>query len=159
LISAIGIIHDINTAVTMDLKEAGNSIYLVGEFSTEQKSVPDVPTVTPQLYQNLHKAIQNGLVKSCHDLSEGGLAVSAAEMCIGGRLGLELDIEESALFSEVNGCLLVEVAPVDVAAFELQFTNLPTNKIGTVTKDPILKTRESVSISITDLVHAFNTHS
>ena len=68
LISAIGIIHDINTAVTMDLKEAGNFIYLLGEFPAEQKNVPDVPTSTPQVYRALHQAIQNGLSNPAHDL-------------------------------------------------------------------------------------------
>ena len=106
LISAIGIIHDVNQAITMDLKEAGNFIYLLGEFSTEQKPVPDVPTSTPQVYRALHQAIANGLIRSAHDLSEGGLAVTAAEMCIGGRLGMTINIEAASLFTEVNGCLL-----------------------------------------------------
>ena len=155
LISAIGIIHDINTAVTMDLKAADNLIYLIGDFLTEQKSVPDVQTLTPQVYRALHQAIQNGWVKSCHDLSEGGLAVTAAEMCIGGRLGLETNII-SNLFTEVNGCLLVEVAPTDASKFEKQFTNLPLAKIGIVTSKPILKFAD-VEISVEELVSAFNT--
>jgi phosphoribosylformylglycinamidine (FGAM) synthase-like enzyme len=158
LISAIGIIHDINQAVTMDLKEAGNSIYLVGDFSAEHKSVPDVSTSTPQVYQALHKAIQAGLARSCHDLSEGGLAVAAAEMCIGGRLGLDIKTTSSALFTEVNGCLLVEVSPAEISAFEKQFSNLPFIKIGTVTAKPVLKIAET-EIFVEELVHAFNTHS
>ncbi len=156
LISSIGIIHDVTQAVTMDLKAAGNFIYLVGDFSTEQKPVPDVPASTPYMYRALHEAITNGLVKSAHDLSEGGLAVTAAEMCIGGRLGMELNIETAALFTEVNGCLLVEVTPASIPAFEKQFANLPLKHIGTVTQDAILKIRESVSISVTNLVRAFN---
>jgi phosphoribosylformylglycinamidine synthase len=156
LISAIGIVDDINTAVTMDLKEANNLIYLIGEFSAQQKWVPDVASVTPQVYKALHQAISNGLVKSVHDLSEGGFAVAAAEMCIGGRLGLKLDVEESALFNEVNGCLLVEVNPADVSGFEKQFAGLPFKQIGVVTQRPFLDIRDSVSISVADLVHAFN---
>jgi phosphoribosylformylglycinamidine synthase len=158
LISAIGIIQDINQAVTMDLKEAGNFIYLVGDFSTEHKSIPDVSTSTPQVYQALHKAIQAGLVRSCHDLSEGGLAVAAAEMCIGGRLGLDIKTPSSVLFAEVNGCLLVEVTSQDAPAFEKQFSNLPFIKIGAVTAKPVLKTAET-EIPVEELVHAFNTHS
>jgi phosphoribosylformylglycinamidine synthase subunit PurSL len=155
LISAIGIVHNVNKAVTMDLKAAGNLLYLVGDFSTESKAVPDVPSSTPQVYRALHQAIQHGLVKSCHDLSEGGITVAAAEMCIGGRLGLELDFDVSALFNEVNGCLLVEVAPADVPAFEQGFENLPILQIGIVTDKPILKIAE-VEISLNDLVRAFN---
>jgi len=155
LISAIGIVQDVNQSITMDLKEAGNHIYLIGEFSVEAKSVPDVPAATPRVYRALHQAITNGFVKSAHDLSEGGLAVAAAEMCIGGRLGLELDIEDSTLFNEVNGCLLVEVSPVSASAFENQFANLPCRKIGSVTFNQTLKTTHE-EIPVNKLVHAFN---
>jgi phosphoribosylformylglycinamidine synthase len=156
LISAIGIIHDVNTAITMDLKEADNFIYLVGDFSTEQKSVPSVPTSAPQVYRALHKAITSRLIRSAHDLSEGGLAVAAAEMCIGGRLGMELNTDASSLFTEVNGCLLVEVTPTNVSAFEAVFANLPFTIIGKVTQHPFLNIRLSVSISVADLAHGFN---
>jgi phosphoribosylformylglycinamidine synthase II len=155
LISALGIVQDVNQSITMDLKEAGNLIYLVGEFSIGQKSVPEVPSSTLQVYRALHQAITNGLVRSAHDLSEGGLPVSAAEMCIGGRLGMELNIEVSAVFTEVNGCLLVEVSSANALAFENQFVNLPFNIIGKVTDDPVLKI-SNVEIAVDELVHAFN---
>ncbi|MBK8821959.1 MAG: hypothetical protein IPN58_04925 [Anaerolineales bacterium] len=68
LISAIGIIHDINTAVTMDLKAAGNEIYLIGsDLVNSDQLVPDIHKDTAQVYRALHQAIQNGLVKSAHD--------------------------------------------------------------------------------------------
>jgi phosphoribosylformylglycinamidine synthase len=154
LISAIGIVHDVNQAITMDLKEAGNLIYLIGEFSTEQKNVPDVPKPTLQVYKALHQAITNRLIKSAHDLSEGGLAVTAAEMCIGGRLGMNINFDSSTIFNEVNGCLLVEVTPENKTSFEKQFANLPFNKIGEVTSEPILKLNTN-EITVEELVHAF----
>jgi len=156
LISAIGVVDNVGQSITMDLKEAGNIMYLVGEFTTEQKPVPDVPQPTMQVYQALHQAITNGLVRSAHDLSEGGFAVAAAEMCIGGRLGIQLEVKDEALFNEVNGCLLVEVTPANISAFEGQFNNLPFQQIGTVTQHPFLNIRSSVSISVTDLAHSFN---
>ena len=164
LISAIGIVQDVTQSATMDLKEAGNSIYLVGEFPTEQKSVPDVPQITPQVYRALHKAIRNGLVRSTHDLSEGGLAVAAAEMCIGGRLGMNVVATSLApqaragvvaLFMEVNGCLLVEVSEANASAFEKQFADLPITKVGSVRSEPVLKIA-SDEIPVSDLVYAFN---
>jgi len=155
LISAIGIIHDVNTAVTMDLKNAGNLPYLIGDFRTEYTNVPGVPETALQVYRALHQATTQGLVKSAHDLSEGGLAVAAAEMCIGGRLGMNIHFELSAIFNEVNGCLLVEVARTDAAAFEKQFEGLPFKKIGAVTLDPILKISD-IEIPVEELVHAFN---
>ena len=156
LISAIGVVDNVGQSITMDLKEAGSIIYLVGEFTAEQKTVPDVPQPTLQVYQALHQAITSGLVCSAHDLSEGGLAAAAAEMCIGGRLGIQLDVKDDALFNEVNGCLLVEVTSANTSAFEKQFANLPFKQIGVVTQNPFLNIRESVSISVPDLVHAFN---
>ena len=155
LISAIGVVGDVTRSITMDLKEEDNPIYLVGKFSAEQKSVPDVPSSTRKVYRALHQAITSGLIKSAHDLSEGGLAVTAAEMCIGGRLGMELKIEASLAFTEVNGCLLVEVSQESTSVFENQFANLPLNKIGKVTSKPVLKI-SNIEIPVDELVHAFN---
>ena len=155
LISAIGIVPDVARSITMDLKEIGSIIYLVGEFPTEPKSVPGVPVTTRQVYRALHQAVTRGVVKSTHDLSEGGLAIAAAEMCIGGRLGMELQIETANVFTGVNGCLLVEVSPQNTVTFESQFANLPLNRIGRVTENPVLNI-SNVEISIDELVHVFN---
>jgi phosphoribosylformylglycinamidine synthase len=108
----------------------------------------------------LHQAIKNGLVRSAHDLSEGGFAVAAAEMCIGGRLGMNVVPTVVGAFTEVNGCLLVEVSPEKASAFESHFDSLPLTKIGIVTSEPSLKIANE-EVSLSDLVHAFNnpTHS
>jgi len=163
LISVLGQIEDVSRAVTMDFKEARNVVYLAGEFSptlvgpsTDPTEVltqipGDVPAPSrsaPLVYVCLHRAMQAGLVRACHDLSEGGLAVAAAEMCIGGRLGVAITIESHdprlALFGETNGCLLVEVRLSDCTAFEALFSP-PTpdappllTRLGFVTADPIL---------------------
>jgi len=76
-------------------------------------------------------------------------------MCIGGRLGMVLDIESAAAFSEVNGCLLVELPAEKAAAFEKQFSQLPYAQIGQVTSEPVLKIGNE-AISVADLAHAFN---
>jgi phosphoribosylformylglycinamidine synthase len=86
------------------------------------------------------------MVHACHDLSEGGLAVAAAEMCIGGRFGLDLQLEDAQtglrdLFGETNGCLLVEVSPEGAAAFETLFAGLPLRRLGRVTAAPELTIR------------------
>ena len=168
LISAFGIMDDITKAVTMDLKEAGNTIYLVGNFApvfggshfdtTIDESIPHVSEITPQVYKALHNAINAGLVRSTHDLSEGGLAVAAAEMCIGGRLGLDTTspLTTRDLFGETTGCLLVEVSPANIARFEEMFKDLPFKKIGQVIAEPVLRFGET-SIDVEDLTQAFNT--
>jgi phosphoribosylformylglycinamidine synthase subunit PurSL len=165
LISSIGVMNDLRKAVTMDLKEAGNVIYRVGAFDprlgashyrlvTGEAQVLDgeVPALwsgNPQVYQALYRAMQAKLVRACHDLSEGGLAVTAAEMCIGGRLGMEISLEGtdlpaaaeavSAVFGETNGCLLVEVKQGSENEFEALFKDLPHRRMGSVQGDPRLK--------------------
>jgi phosphoribosylformylglycinamidine synthase len=147
LISAIGLIEDVGQAVTMDLKAPGDLLYLVGAFQPRPAGVPGLPPGAPAAYRALHRAMQSGLLRACHDLSEGGLAVAAAEMCIGGRLGLELalpgDNPRLALFGETNGCLLVEVRPADAPAFESamadwRLAGQPCQRLGTVRAEPIL---------------------
>ncbi|MBL0345663.1 phosphoribosylformylglycinamidine synthase subunit PurL [Candidatus Villigracilis affinis] len=168
LISALGIMDDVTKAVTMDLKEAGNALYLIGDFApvfggshfdtTINESIPQVSEITPQVYKKLHNAINAGLIRSAHDLSEGGLAVAAAEMCIGGRLGLDINppLTTRDLFGETTGCLLVEVSPANIARFEETFQDLPFKKLGQVISDPVLKIGEN-SIDVEDLTQAFNT--
>lgn len=163
LISAIGIIQDIHCAVTMDLKQNGDAMYRVGMPRTDDAPVPSVHPETPQVYRALHQAIKTGLVRACHDLSEGGLAVSAAEMCIGGRLGMQLDIEsQQEIFREANGQLLVEVRPQDTAAFEECFKTIPhaLARLGQVNDSAKLEIHLAqaalISLAVNELVAAWN---
>ena len=153
LISCMGVIPDIQQAVTLDLKMPGNWLYLAGDFkptlggshfnllNRRQRGVPPLPTeVAPRVYRALHQAIVQGLVAACHDLSEGGLLVAAAEMAIAGRLGLRLapppaDNLIAASFGETAGCLLVEVPERDAPAFEQSLAGLPLARLGQVTAD------------------------
>jgi phosphoribosylformylglycinamidine synthase II len=179
LISSIGLMQDVAEAVTMDLKAAGDVLYLLGDFRpvfggshfdlvTGQVSGEPVPDVLPgnrSLYQRLHQAISGWLVSACHDLSEGGLGVSAAEMCMAGRLGLTLDLPDGdagrILFGESNGCLLVEVNPVKVAEFEAAFSGCACRRLGSVISEPFLRvtsrTKIILELSITRLLSAWNT--
>ncbi|MCK5252652.1 MAG: hypothetical protein KAQ96_06870, partial [Thermoplasmata archaeon] len=64
------------------------------------------------------EAVDKGWLESCHDISDGGLGVSLAEMCIGGQLGADVDLQAlgkmrplAQLFSESNTRWVVEVTP------------------------------------------------
>ncbi len=142
LISAMGLIEDVSRACSMDLKAPGNALYMVGAFEPVLEGVPGLPLLAPQTYRALHAAMQRGLVRACHDLSEGGLAAAAAEMCIGGRLGLRLQVAAGEtrriLFGEVNGCLLAEVRPEHEADFGACMAGLPCTRLGAVTAEPCL---------------------
>ncbi|MBP3730656.1 MAG: phosphoribosylformylglycinamidine synthase, partial [Mailhella sp.] len=142
LFSVIGVIDDVNKAMTSDFKRAGDRIYLLGrtyremagseaasELGLKGARVPHVnASEALARYRYVHKAITQGLVSACHDLSDGGLAVAAAEMAIGGRLGARLDIagigspdglnDTEALYSESASRLLVTVPQEKTAAFE-----------------------------------------
>jgi phosphoribosylformylglycinamidine synthase len=157
LISAMGQIEDSSQAITMDLKKAGNRLYLVGSTREELGgaficealglkggSVPKVDaSLAIRIYKMMHRSIQARQVVSCHDLSEGGLAVALAEMAFAGELGVEVDLSqlreacfvspEVALFSESNSRLLCEVPEAHAAAFEASFKDLPCYKLGAVT--------------------------
>jgi phosphoribosylformylglycinamidine synthase len=180
LISALGIIDDVNTAVTMDLKEAGDDLYLIGKFQPvfggshfsmitsqgAQESVPDVHEITPKVYKALQQAIQAKVIRAAHDLSEGGLAVAAAEMCIGGRLGLKLESNASdpvrVLFGESTGTLLVEVRKQDKEKFLTLFKDLPLERIGTITADQTLSLTAqgaaALNVPLSDLLTSWNTN-
>jgi phosphoribosylformylglycinamidine synthase len=165
LISALGRVPDVRRCVTMDLKEAGNFLYLIGETKDELggshfhlitgQSGGQVPKVdldrAPLLFMELHEAIRTGLIRACHDLSEGGLAVAVAEMAFAGGLGADIRLspsplggeegasDEVMLFSESPTRFIVEVMPTNVSTFEKQFHDLPCSRIGQVVKEPRLR--------------------
>ncbi|MBX6314791.1 MAG: phosphoribosylformylglycinamidine synthase, partial [Isosphaeraceae bacterium] len=140
LISAIGQVPDVRRCVTMDLKEPGNTILIVGQTKAELGGSSwmlvrgsdggRVPRADGErgraLFRALHRAIAAGLVRSCHDLSEGGLAVALAEMAFAGGLGVRASLrdvpraEDAAqdavlLFSESPTRFLLEVRPEHLA--------------------------------------------
>ncbi|MGI9472259.1 MAG: phosphoribosylformylglycinamidine synthase subunit PurL [Rubripirellula sp.] len=163
LISAMGQIDDVSKAVTMDAKAAGNPVFLVGVTKDELGgshlslvrglSGGQVPTVdsiaAKQIFARMHEAIQSGFIRSCHDLSEGGLAVAAAEMAMAGGLGMRIDLSNmpgdglnatQQLFSESNTRFLVETTPETAAEFEslLNSGNVPVCRLGTIEAVPTL---------------------
>jgi len=166
LISAIAIVDDVGRCVTMDLKEPGNPAYLVGLTRNELggshwfalrgaigRSVPKVDlALAPKIFRAVHRAIEAGCVRACHDLSEGGLAVAAAEMAFAADLGLDLSLaavprEEGLeddgriLFSESTTRFLVEVPRRRAKEFEKLMAGLPCACVGEVTDKAVLRIR------------------
>jgi len=162
LISALGQVDDVARCVSMDLKQAGNALYLIGQTHNElggshfalvqSLSGGQVPRVDPQqakrTFAALHRAIRGGLVRACHDLSEGGLAVAAAEMAFAGQRGARIrldqvpcppgaaepgELDAVLLFAESNTRLLCEVPPEHASAFEAALAGVPHARVGDVT--------------------------
>lgn len=165
LISAMGQIDDCSMAVTMDLKRPGNALYLVGvtrdELGGSQAAkvlglsggtAPKVDAkLAMRIYQQLHRAMVSRLIAACHDLSEGGLIVSLAEMAFAGEFGVRVDVSnvreasfvnaETLLFSESNSRLICEVPSGKINDFEAAMTGLPCYRIGEVVSDDIVVVR------------------
>lgn len=175
VITAVAHVPDADSCVTSALADAGNHLVLVGKTSPEfagshldlvygepesAGTTPALDPQAPQRYRLLHQAMLAGLVRSCHDLSEGGLAVALAEMCIGGRLGATVDhlppgSLTTALFSESTGRLLVEVAAADIARFN-QMMGAGVLDLGIITDDAVLVIAGMEPVSVDELADAFN---
>jgi len=158
LISAIGVIDDVLRVVSMDAKEPGNLVYAVGMTYPELggshyylvhghvgKQVPVVrPREARRVFTALTAATAAGVVRACHDCSEGGLAVAAAEMAFAGGLGMRIGLsavprapdaerDDVILFSESASRFLVEIAPGDREEFERIMRDVPCAPIGDIT--------------------------
>ena len=163
LITAMGQMVDVRQAVTMDLKRPGNALFLIGTTHNElggshfslvnRLAGGEVPRVdlqqAPRIFTAVHQAITQGLLRSCHDLSEGGLAVAIAEMAFAGGIGATIHLSAAAtacgiheavtlLFSESNTRFVVEVPEDKVAKFEAHFAGLPCVRIGQTVAEPTL---------------------
>ena len=158
LISALGQIDDVEQAVTMDLKSPGNRLFLVGQTHDELGgshfakvngltggAVPKVDLEqAPRVFAAIHSAIVEGLIESCHDLSEGGLAVAVAEMAFAGDLGVDIalaslvagsgvECDASLLYSESNTRFVIEVRPEHAERVAELLRECPATEIGQVT--------------------------
>jgi phosphoribosylformylglycinamidine synthase len=159
LISALGRVSDVRKCVTMDFKEPGNVLFLVGVTKDEMGGshynlvnglhggvAPAVDLqIAPRIFRKLHDAIQRGLVRACHDLSEGGLATAVAEMAIAGGIGADLTpvlqnlADEVLLFAESTTRFVIETTPVNAAALERCLEGVPCQRIGQTCKEPRLR--------------------
>ncbi len=194
VISAVGTLEDTTQTIDMSLKTPNNLLYLVGTTRNElagshyAEIMQDLPTDTsvPRVAMNsayttmnaLGQAIRRGMVRACHDLSEGGLAVAAAEMAIASQLGVALELShipivdvsdtDSAsintlrLFSESASRFIVEIAPEQWGTFEkhMRFSGVTdVTYIGTVTNTGRFRVHdgdeEVMNVSIADLQQAF----
>ena len=165
LITAIGIIPDIHSTLSMEIKEPGDSIYIIGKTYGELggseyyklqgfmgKTVPKVRAREAKgMFKALTKTIDQSLIKACHDLSEGGLAVAAAEMALASKHGIELDLRkvpvsrisrnDFILFAESNSRFLVEVPGSAKQSFENLMRGKICSEIGRVTQKQTLSIR------------------
>ena len=155
---ATGIVPDLARATTVDLKEADDALYLVGRSRPELGGSlwarrhgatglavprPD-PAATRVAGERLLAAGSKGLLRAVHDVSDGGVAVTLAEMAFGGGLGFEVDLDRIslpspglALAAEGGSRWVVEVAERATARFERTLGPVPFVRLGRVGAAPI----------------------
>lgn len=160
LISAVAVMDNVKKTVTMDCKREGDLVYIIGTtwnelggsqyYATHGYVGNRVPRVDAKrgkrLMDQLSSASERGLIRACHDLSEGGIGVAAAEMAFAGGLGMviqlgrvplgePMDRDDYLLFSESNTRFLVEVSPRDRRSFEGMMAGTDFAAIGKVTNE------------------------
>ena len=163
--STTSVVDDIDKCVTMDVKQPGDLVYLVGTTRNELggsayyghfgylgANVPEVyPNKFKPLYEALSQVIKAELVASVHGIFRGGLGIHLSMVAMGGCLGLNVNLkpvvredaerDDIILFSESPGRFIVTISPSDQADFESHFNGQPCTCIGTVTEDRILRIR------------------
>jgi len=170
LFSTIARMDDVRKAVTMDMKAAGDLIYAIGltrrelgasaffRWLAQRQNTPahvggavpglDIPQAMA-LYRAMHKATDQGLLRSSHTPTRGGLALAFALSAMGGDLGIEADLakiptsdrltNDELLFSESNSRFIVTVSPENARKLEALFQGLPCACVGRVTDNASLR--------------------
>lgn len=151
----VGVIDDVEKAVTSTFKLEGSNIFLLGENTDEiggseylsiihgiEKGTPPKIDLAKEksLINLLVEAAEKSLMLSAHDTAEGGLAVALAEMCFGEKqMGVRINLEDDMrtdhlLFAETQGRVIAEVGGLNSAAFEklAEKHGIKCTQIGTV---------------------------
>lgn len=149
MVGMVGLIKDAKYVIPSRVQHAGDKLYLVGKTGDDYAGSELQKMMTGEIagtladfdLEHVHdylsrllKAEQSGLVASAHDLSEGGLAVAAAETVFKTEFGLNADfraLDKKQFFSETPGRMLVSVAPENAAAFEeiMQDDAMPAGEV------------------------------
>jgi len=137
LISAMAVIEDVRKCVTMDFKSRNSRVCLIAA-----KNTTDLASLA-QTHRLTSEAIAGGKVSACHDISDGGIAVAAAEMCIGSGIGLIVGADlflSDDVFTERPGRYLIELAEADgIESLRAKFASVAeVTEIGRTQQVPTL---------------------
>lgn len=175
MISCLGNMPDVNRVITKNFKQSDSLLLLIGERKDEcggsvyydlfdelgaNVPQPDLSKIAAEIHA-LNAAIQQRLVLSAHDISDGGLAVALAEMSFQKNIGATIDVSgnlpmEKKLFGETGGFIL-EIAKDKLPALNKVFSyyNIPVYSLGRTTAEPYLKMSDCISLPIKEAKYAW----
>ena len=179
LISAIGIIENIENTISLDVKIPNDLIYILGtthgelcrsEYQLysgiENNNLPKVDSqVAKKLYTSYGKAVELGIIASAIAPNLGGLIIALAKSLIAGDLGAEVNLTSqyidirAMMFSESQSRILVTISPQNREIFESIFSDIEFFCIGKVTEKKILKVKNILELEIDDLAYHYKTYS
>ena len=157
-IGMVGVLDNVNDKMTLDFKDEGDIIYLIGltnddiNCSEYLHKICGVP-FSPAPYFNLEEEfsmqekmkelIRRKIILSAHDISEGGLFVTLCESGFNRELGFSVKTndalrKDACLFGEGQGRAVVSVAEKDVKEFEKTMNDFPYEKLGIVTSGELI---------------------
>ncbi|MDY6836276.1 MAG: phosphoribosylformylglycinamidine synthase subunit PurL [Chloroflexota bacterium] len=173
IIGMVGLISDMRQYCTVGFKEEGDLVYILGEPNAElagteylevvHDKVLGCPKIDIAMEKRLHECcvelIRQGIIRSAHDCSEGGVAVTLAECCMVSGLGFVADTLDVAgridaiLFGEAQSRIVVSVSEKMARQMEMitQEKDIPMRKLGNVSKDRLI-IAELIDLSVEELV-------
>jgi len=170
MIACLGKLPRAKEAIGCELQGSGNRMLYLGQppsglgGSVYSSLFPghggELPVIDPdEANREIHALLQlirAGLILSCHDISEGGVAVAAAEMAMAGKAGIDLTLPPTSklhtlLFGE-QGAFLAEVDPASIAEVEtiLQRLEVSWCWIGETTKQPLIRLQEVIEVPVAE---------
>ncbi len=174
-IAGVGLLTDIDRAATIQFKTGGETLVLIGGQGThlgqstylrecldrEDGAPPPVDLERERANGDfVRQAIRSGTVTACHDMSDGGLAVTLAEMAMAGGIGAVIDMAISPdlharLFGEDQGRYVISVAAEnsDDMLADAARNGIAAEVIGE-TGGPALRIGSVISVSVETLRHA-----
>ncbi len=164
-IGMVGLLEDIGDKMTLDFKQPGDLIYLVGQSRNDINSSEYIHKLhgveySPaphfnleeeyRLQQAVSELIKSDLIESAHDISEGGLFVTLSESGFNRELGYNVQTNEAFRpdafwFGEAQSRVVVSVSAVQGNAVEtkLKALNIPFERLGVVTGSEVVVDGES----------------
>jgi phosphoribosylformylglycinamidine synthase len=165
LISALSVIEDARRVMTMDFKGEGDLVIMVGktypelagsEYFASNGLMGNIPprvrmAMAKRIFKTIEKAMKQNLLRSCHDVSDGGLGCALAESSFAGGFGVTVDLnalpatgifrDDFILFSESQSRFVVSIREKDLDAFAELFRSIPFGVIGKTTREQIFKVK------------------